>query len=129
MDKVTKDELKPVYEMAGKNLKKLREERGLRQEDLAKKIGLSPGLISRIERGEASLAPRHIAKICKIYGLQPGYFYRTDDDRNIETAKALLRNSGDIKDDKLAAEILKDLQAFMGYLETKYGSEKKTPDK
>jgi transcriptional regulator with XRE-family HTH domain len=127
--KQSKEDTAPVYRLAGKNLKKLREERGLTQKELAEKLNLSIGLISRIERGENSLAPRHIASICKLFDVDPGYFYRTNAERDMETAKALLRNTVEIKDDGLVGEMLKDLQSFIGYLNTKYASGDKPSDK
>lgn len=129
MRKQSKEDIAPVYQLAGKNLKKLREERGLTQKELAEKLDLSTGLISRIERGENSLAPRHIASICKLLDVEPDYFYKVNIDHNMETARALLRNTGNIKDDGLAEEILRDLQSFLGYLSAKYSGEKPSDKK
>jgi len=55
----------------GQRIRKLRAAKGLRQNDLAKKTGLSQGAISRIERG--LLAPSHatVAKIAEALEVPP----------------------------------------------------------
>lgn len=47
----------------GENLKQLRTEKGLKQQDLAKLSGISGGYISRIESGSADPTYGHIKKL------------------------------------------------------------------
>ena len=47
---------KPVCENLGKELAAIRREQGLSQKDLAKKIGISQQLISRIEKGGENIS-------------------------------------------------------------------------
>ena len=39
------------FKPIGKNIRKYREKKGMRQEDLAEKIGLSPNYLGSLERG------------------------------------------------------------------------------
>lgn len=54
-------------------LKELREDRDLKQAEIAKKLSLSAMAVSRYEREENALTPDLIAKFCKLYGVTADY--------------------------------------------------------
>jgi len=50
----------------GKNIKRLRQVKGLTQKDLAKKVGLTKDTISKIERGEQeNVGSKYLISICR----------------------------------------------------------------
>lgn len=56
-------------------LKKLRTERGLTQEKLAKMVGISPTYISKIEKGGANPSLPVLEELAKVLRVQPSYFF------------------------------------------------------
>jgi len=128
MDNEVKTDAEVIYEINGKNLKRLRNVKGKKQEDIARDLGISTSIISRIENGKMGLSVKHITKLCQIYNLKPSYFYYTDDEDDeesdgqiVESAKTLMRNTiKNVQDKETAANMLKELQTFIGYLNAKY---------
>lgn len=58
--------------MAKNRLKSIREERGISQEELAKRTGLSRTTISKIENNEeVNVTTRTIATISEVFGVSP----------------------------------------------------------
>ncbi len=57
--------------MIGENIRRLREEAGLTQRELAKKAGVSHSYISEVERGSTVPSVRLIEKIAKALGVRP----------------------------------------------------------
>ena len=55
--------------MLGENLKTIREERGLTQEQVATMIGKSAAFISRVENGSAALSPLQISTLAEKLGV------------------------------------------------------------
>jgi SOS regulatory protein LexA len=55
----------------GENIRRLREERGINQRELAKKAGISHSYVSDVERGEAMPSLRFIEKIADALGVSP----------------------------------------------------------
>ena len=61
------------------NIKKLRQERGWSQEDLAKKMGYSgKSMISRIENGKINLQQSQIMMFAKVFGVDAGVLFGND---------------------------------------------------
>ena len=56
----------------GSPIRKAREDRNERVEDVAHKFGISPGTLRGIENGRTYAGPATIRKICKYYGLDEG---------------------------------------------------------
>ena len=54
-----------LYKQIGKNIKKFRISKDMKQEDLAKKIGISPSYLSHIENGNRGLSLDIIIDISK----------------------------------------------------------------
>lgn len=52
-----------------KNLKKLREERGLMQKEIASAVGVHPSNYSKMEKGEREFGIEVIDKLAKFFGL------------------------------------------------------------
>jgi transcriptional regulator with XRE-family HTH domain len=53
----------------GSDLRRLREARSLRLEDVAREIGISPGTLSRIETGRALARTCYVAVMLDMYGV------------------------------------------------------------
>lgn len=53
---------------SGLTLKERRVNSGLRQEDVAKKLNVGQGAVSRWESGETKPVKKHRAKLAKLYG-------------------------------------------------------------
>ena len=51
-----------------RKLARLREESGLSQAAVARSVRLSPGIVSRIERGERALDPLELGRFARLYG-------------------------------------------------------------
>jgi len=68
----------------GGKLRKLREEQGITQAELAKNAGVSAGLIGQIEHGKVQPSLQTIEKIARELGVSPCYFILNDDEFNIE---------------------------------------------
>lgn len=58
----------------GKKLKELRISRGLKQLDVAEKVGLSRPAISNIEAGKRSLTLSTLKRFCEVYQIDISYF-------------------------------------------------------
>ncbi len=58
----------------GERLKKLREERGLTQSQLARQAGVTPGLIGQIEQGKVQPSLKTLEKVSEAMGVSPCYF-------------------------------------------------------
>lgn len=58
--------------------KELREQRGLTQKQLAKKVKISPTYISKIEREAANPSLPVLEKLAQALGVSPSYFFESD---------------------------------------------------
>lgn len=56
----------------GANLKRMRAEKGLSQEDLARHIGADKAYISRIENGKINLTITSISKLAEVFKVSAG---------------------------------------------------------
>ena len=59
----------------GANIRRLRKERGLSQEELAGEAGLAMRHLGRIERGEGNPTVSMLGKIADVLGVHPTMFY------------------------------------------------------
>ncbi|MBQ8458870.1 helix-turn-helix transcriptional regulator [bacterium] len=105
----------------GRNLKKLRQENGLTQENLAEHIGLNPRQVSKIETGEHLPSANTIEKICTTLAVLPQELFNNENvDEMFDNKKILLMKQVQnlIKDEKyfnyisLALKATKDKKAL-----------------
>lgn len=85
-----------------------RDSRGATQEEIADAAGVTQGLISKAQRGVASLAPHHVAAIADFLGYPEKMFYEAGRVREVGSACLYHR-----KRRTLPAKILKRLDAQM----------------
>jgi transcriptional regulator with XRE-family HTH domain len=62
----------------GGRIKQLRCEQGLSQYDFGRKIGQSPQVISKYEKGKMFPHVKTMAKMIRVFHLDPGYFFADD---------------------------------------------------
>ena len=56
-------------EVRAMNIKQLREQHGMTQDELAKKVGVKPPAVSKWERGLAYPNMGHVASLAEIFGV------------------------------------------------------------
>ena len=66
---------------AGDRLRRLREQVGLKQAELAQDLGLSASYLNQIERDQRPLTPRLLARLAEMLNVPPTYFAGTEDAR------------------------------------------------
>ena len=57
------------YQKIGENLRKIREIKGIKQESIAKQLGITTNGYGKIERGETSLNIKRLEEIAEILGV------------------------------------------------------------
>lgn len=94
-----------MYQIVGRKIRKLREEMGLTQEDLAKSVGLSSEFISNLELGRRAPSLESLSNIAAFLKRDISYFM-VEKEENF----ALLLSSKDI--DKRAKHVLKKFRRY-----------------
>ena len=115
--------------LIGQNLRRLREERRLSQNDLAEKIGVRSSRISAIEHGREGMGKYLMTRICKTLDVPPYVFYSspmtdktgTEDDQ-AQRVLALIREAR-------ALGLMDDLQEYAEYLIQKAIKDQKAREK
>lgn len=64
--------MKAESQKLGRNLKRIRTEKGISQGDIARAIGMDKGFISNIENGKTNPTLSTIAKLAKAIGVSVG---------------------------------------------------------
>lgn len=67
------------YTVIGKRIRKIREDKGLTQEDLAEKLDVSNAYISKIERGRTTLSLERLSGLCRVLEESPEYILQGTD--------------------------------------------------
>ena len=62
-------------------MRDLREDRDLKQRDMAEILGTSQTMYARYERGANELPIRHLLTLCRYYGVSSDYFLGLTDRR------------------------------------------------
>lgn len=65
----------------GPKIRTLRQEKGLALSDLGAHSGLSPGMLSKIERGQVFPTLPTLLRIAMVFGIGLDHFFRPDEDR------------------------------------------------
>lgn len=71
--------LKEPGNSMGSKITRVREEFGMKQSQLAKKAGVSPGMIGQLEQGKVQPSLQTVEKIAAAFGISPCYFIAGDD--------------------------------------------------
>ena len=74
----------------GERIKELRLKLGLSQEDIAKRVGVTRGAISRLETGTTSLTPQMSKALCREFNVSEDWLNGGDCDMFIEISRAEL---------------------------------------
>ena len=77
----------------GKNLKRLRTEFDLTQEELAEKVDLQPQSISNLESGRFFISPENFESICNFFNVKPMEFFLEFNEESSDKEKLDVINS------------------------------------
>lgn len=103
--------------MLGNRIKLLREELGLKQEELAQKLSVSPSAIGMYERNLREPNNELTLKMCEFFGVSTDYLLGKSDIRNPEEIKNIQHaNSSGLDTDGLDEEDLLELQKQVDYI-------------
>jgi len=80
-----KSPIDPVYRTIGIKLRKLREDRGLMQKHIAKKLDVSPEAMTKYENGQIAIPVDKLRVLAKFYKLPLDYF--VEDDWRVEESQ------------------------------------------
>ena len=61
------------YAVMGQRLQRKRTQAGFTQEQVARKLRVSPAYLSRIERGTTRLSLKMLGRLCDVIGADPGH--------------------------------------------------------
>lgn len=75
---------------AGARLRRLREERGISQMDLARQLGISPSYLNQIEHDSRPLTVPVLIRITELFGVDTAYFAPTDTPRLVADLREAL---------------------------------------
>lgn len=64
--------------MIGARIRQLRNERGLSQVELGKKIGVAFQQVQKYEKGSNAISSHRVGALCKALGITPDQLYRID---------------------------------------------------
>jgi transcriptional regulator with XRE-family HTH domain len=93
----------------GFKIKKLRERKNISQEDLAHKLDITQGYLSKIENDMARVDFLFMQKICEIFDVSPEYFMDGAIYNNIENNNGILLNNNKGIFNNYPEEIVKTL--------------------
>ena len=77
-----------IKDCFGLNLKYLRRERGLTQEQISEKIGIDIRQYSRIETGKGFPSLSTLEKLCEVLEVEPAYLFDFSSDKKVYTKKS-----------------------------------------
>ena len=108
--------------MKGNRIKTLREEKKLKQEDLAKIIDVSPSAIGMYERDEREPNDDLTLKLANYFNVSTDYLLGKSDIRNPEEIKNIKHaNNGGLNTDGLDEDDMLELQRQIDYIKKMKG--------
>lgn len=90
----------------GKNVCKYREVRGLTQEQLCEKVGMSPSAISNIERGLRFPTTENVNKIIEVLDVEPEFMFMNEGKAEVNIMEDFNKRFNLIKNNQEKCEIL-----------------------
>lgn len=109
--------------MKGNRIKLLREEKQIRQDELAKILSISPSAVGMYERDEREPNDEITLKIAEYFEVSTDYLLGKSDIRNPEEIKNIPHaNSGGLDTTGLDEEDLKELQKQVDYIKKLKGT-------
>lgn len=87
------------------NLRSLRENKGVKQKEIAEHLGIQPTVYSRYERGENDMKPFQIIQLCNYYRVSADYLLGLPEGRPYGNNNIRLKNPPKSKFDELCDEI------------------------
>lgn len=91
---------------AGGRLRRLREERGLSQSDLARHLGISPSYLNQIEHDVRPLTAPVLIRLTELFGVEPTVFAQSDTAHLVAGLREALAGTGTVADlTELAARL------------------------
>ena len=87
------------------NLRSLRENKGIKQKEIATHLGIQPTVYSRYERGENDMKPYQIIELCNFYKVSADYVLGLPEGRPYGNNNIRLKNPPKSKFDELCDEI------------------------
>ncbi len=98
----------------GENIKKLRMQAKLTQEELANKLGKSKNVISNWERGDNKPDADTIEEICKIFYISPNQIYNWE-----EVVEGPQTIAAHFEGEKFTEEELKEIKQFAEFVKNR----------
>ena len=99
----------------GSEIKRLRKERGLTQEELGKILGVQKSAVQKYEKGTIkNLKPETISKLCQAFDVSPGAFFDTVMDTDKLAREARLLEDIAMVFGSHAVDLLESFQAMNG---------------
>lgn len=103
--------------MKGNRIKLLREEKQIKQDDLAKILSISPSAVGMYERDEREPNDEITLKLAEYFGVSTDYLLGKSDIRNPEELKNVrFANAGGLDTDGLDEEDMLELQRQIYYI-------------
>ncbi|MDT0269454.1 short-chain fatty acyl-CoA regulator family protein [Streptomyces sp. DSM 44915] len=94
---------------AGPRLRRLRAERGLRQTELARLLGISPGYLNQMEHDSRPLTVPVLLRLTETLGVEPGFFSGRDTGRLLADLREALAD--EVDGGRITADDLGELAA------------------
>lgn len=111
--------------MLGNRIKQLREELGMNQEELSRKISVSPSAIGMYETNKREPNNEITIKLANLFGVSTDYLLGKSDIRNPEALKKVpFANAGGLDTSDLDEEDLLELQRQIDYIKKMKGKKK-----
>jgi predicted transcriptional regulator/transcriptional regulator with XRE-family HTH domain len=83
---------------SGARLRRLREERGMSQTDLARHLGISPSYLNQIEHDVRPLTAQVLIRVTELFGVDPAVFAPHDTPQLVAALREALAGTGSIAD-------------------------------